>query len=275
MRICLDSNCLRNEMLVVKSVQDVASEDGFVLLPDVLLAEMVKSSDWQSTMKSSLRYLREHADRVIVADAVGPRMCVERDSRKPCTDLFDEELTSRFRRFLDKMDSDENAAIAEIAKGVDAARPDVDARLLTAQALQVNNLGAVSKWKEFLTDAGLKRLRKPDLTAITEILGHEFINDICRLVLISCGFDAENAETLAMGDSVSRRNFLAHEASILRWLAKGGLDMRKDNQIGNDHMDLEVVVAGTYCDENRANDKIVCELDSILRPVVRKVDEGR
>ncbi len=194
----------------------------------------------------------------------------ERDQRKPCIDLYDEELTERFRRFLNKMDTGENAALAEIQRRVAATIPDVNARLLTAQDIHVLNLEAMDEWrKKFLTDACLKRLRKPDLTVISEILKSEFISDYGQHILISRGFDKENAKKLATEDSVSRRSFLAHEASILRWLAMGGLDSRKEDQIGNDHMDLEVTVAGTYCDQNRASDKIVCELDGILRAVLR------
>src|SRR3954465_12766022 len=99
MRICLDSNRLRDRAFVEQAVKDAAAGGGHVLLPDVLLGEMVKSSDWKSTMKSSLRYLREHADKVTVADAIGPRMRQEREQRKPCIDLFDSELTERFRAF--------------------------------------------------------------------------------------------------------------------------------------------------------------------------------
>lgn len=274
MRICLDSNRLRNEQFIKQAVGDATSGGGHVLLPDVLLLEIVKSPDWKSTMTSSLRYLRDHANSVIVAEAIGPLMRQERDNRKPCADIYDAELTQRFRTFLNKMDSDEKAALAEIQKGVDAVRPDVDARLLTAQSLHVSNLNAVAKWKEFLTDAFIKRLRTPDLSAISELLQTEFITDICQRVLVSSGFDEDVATQLATADSVSRRNFLAHEASVLRWLALGGLNTRKAGQISNDHIDLEVLVAGTYCDENRSGDNVVLELDQVLRPVVRPVDSA-
>ena len=41
MRICLDSNCLRNEATMSQAVSDAARGCGYVLLSDVLLGEMV------------------------------------------------------------------------------------------------------------------------------------------------------------------------------------------------------------------------------------------
>lgn len=267
MRICLDSNCLRDKSLIEVAVKDAEAGDGHLFLPDVLLAEMIKSSDWRSTMKSSLAHLREHRDRVLVADAVGPRMRIERDTGQACPDLYDEELTDRFRYFLENLDSSGTAALDKIKPRVESSQPDVESRLQSAITLHVNNLYAINKWKEFLTEDALKRLRRGDDELITAILSSEFVADVCRLTLASADYKEEIAASLAKTDSVSRRNFIAHEAALLRWLSRGGLDGRNKQQVANDYMDLEVAISGTYCTENRTKDTVVQELDAILRPV--------
>lgn len=272
MRICLDSNCLRDRTLIEQAINDAQASEGHVLLPDPLLAEMIKSSDWKSTMRSSLKYLNEHPSCIIVADGLGLRMRQERDTGIPCYDLFDEDLTDRFRQFLAEFAKDDSATLDAIEERVLSSQPDVAERLRSAVSLNVNNLGAINQWKEFLTDEALRRMRRGDLTLISEILSSDFMTDVCRLALGSAGYTEDVAKELTDGDSVSWRNFVAHEALLLRWLAKGGLESRKSGQIGNDYMDLEVAVAGTYCNENRAEDSIVQELDGILRPVFYPTD---
>lgn len=268
MRICLDSNCLRSKDIVEKAVADATAGNGVVVLPDVLLAEMIKSGDWRSTMRSSLLHLRSNSDVVAAADGVGRAMQIERDSGTPRSDLVDTSLTEKLRRFLEQINVNEQAALASIEPAVDFTKPDIDSRLQNAITINAGTFKMVESWDESLPDDTKRRLRRGELDLITQILQNRVTNDLCQRVLESNGFDKTVARRLSESDSVCRRGILAYEASALRWFARGGLQSRKKGQTQNDYMDLDVLITGTYCDENRAQDRIIQELDPILRSVL-------
>ncbi|HNO77113.1 MAG TPA: hypothetical protein PKN33_03550 [Phycisphaerae bacterium] len=267
MRICLDSNCLRDEDLINKAASEASASGGSVVLPDILLGEIVKSLEWRETFKKSLDHLKAISKSVIVFDSVAEKMRQEEKDGVGCEDLYDEALTLSFRKFLKELENDEDAALDSIKNNISEAKSDVQYRLRSAVAVHASTLDTLDVWKKLLPDKIKKDLRKGNDDTITMILNDKALVDICTRTLIANGFGDETAKKLSKSDSVCRRNVLAHYAVTLRWLATGGAESRREGQVQNDYMDLEVVVAGTYCTENRSKDKVVQQLDAILRPL--------
>ena len=274
MRICLDSNCLRNTDLIENALHDI-EEQGFLSFPDVLLVEIIKSSDWPTTLTYSLSLLKNHPDKIEVLDSIGAILNHEQTTGESCANLLNEDLSQRFRLFLCSFQDNPCSSIELISEAVQSTKPDITSRLQTALPQHVSNLDLLNHWRDLLPDDIKKELRTgnedglgdKNISIIAEILTNDVFKDICERALIFAGYPSQNAKALSRVKSISFVNFIAYQAFILRWFALGGLHSRKDQQIENDYIDLEVVVTGLYCHKNISQDQGVQELDKILRPL--------
>ena len=151
--IVVDQNCLRDEALIseIKAKSKILGWQ--ILIPDVSMMEMLKSQEWESTMRHSLRYLASCPDLVSLALGFGEIMRAERDSGEPIDDLVDDLITPNFRQLLIEIDSGiDGKVIAKVRAGI------VDAQdLAKRQFLRHTNNKAMlvslrDAWRKELSD---------------------------------------------------------------------------------------------------------------------------
>ena len=78
--IVLDQNVLRDEARIKKAIHLVpGGVQGGFLLPDVAIMEMLKSKEWEYTLRRSLEFLVSMQNRVFVSWGIGELLRKERE----------------------------------------------------------------------------------------------------------------------------------------------------------------------------------------------------
>ena len=258
--IVVDQNCLRDEALIseIKAKSKILGWQ--ILIPDVSMMEMLKSQEWESTMRHSLRYLASCPDLVSLALGFGEIMRAERDSGEPIDDLVDDLITPNFRQLLIEIDSGiDGKVIAKVRAGI------VDAQdLAKRQFLRHTNNKAMlvslrDAWRKELSDKEIRELRS-DPRKQVDLWASVQMTKTCVIGLENGGYPIKAAQMLSAEPSVSGCWVSCLSALALKWLVLGGIEALPPKKVTNDLVDVDYIVLGTLSCELHSKENRVKEL---------------
>lgn len=264
--VVLDQNVLRKDHRLVDALDDVRHRGELVILPDIALAEMMKSEQWETTTRRSLKLLSQRPSFVAVSRGVGPLMQTERDSGRPCADVIDHAMTKLFRELLDEIAKSNGRRLEQVKCRIDKARAFARAQHFSLDRNKTQVAEFVEDIKSDLSEEELASARAPNETAIRQLLSTDSMTRTCRQSLVTGGYQAECAAALAHQPSISSHEFLGWMSVGLRWL--NGLEMADPRKVTNDLVDKDYVVLATFCRDIVTMETNVQNLFERMRAVI-------
>jgi hypothetical protein len=263
--VCIDQSAFRSDELR----RLVEQTDDRFIVSDAALMEMAKSNtDWETTIRKSLRSLSEVPDRVLFVPGNGTHLRTALQSPKPSPldVLVSEEGTDWLRGLL-----------AEVASGTQGQ----GFRTLTANIKEANR-GAKQQYlndednrstlvalvETFLqgayTDAFRKRLRSNDVGE------EEYVTIVSKMASLVINDESMSWHSGTTWAHFEARTYLARwlwlrVETVTAWVAKGGIESARPDRLTNSEIDNHYVQIGSYCDRLLCEDRRQMEKDLRLR----------
>jgi len=264
--IVVDQNVLRKESLLQPAIEQAKSNNEFIILTDIALAEMMKAEQWEYTTRRSLKILSELPEIVAVAAAIGPLMKLELDHGKACTDIVDGEVSSALRNLLDEFRTSDGPTLAHIKTAIDDARQLAGSQHFDHDRNKQRLAQVVRGCKESLSAEEIKAVRRGDEAKIQQFLAGWSMTRTCRDGLVGAGYPELLANQLATQPSVSGHEFYAMVSLALRWM--DSLDGAEAAKVTNDLADQDYIVTATFCRDIVSEENRVRQMYSRLKSVI-------
>ena len=253
--IVIDQNCCRDTSLVEQLLKRCQRENLTLLLPDTALFEFSKGSNPYLTWRLSLEALSRQPSLVAAGRSMGQLMAEELSTGQPSIDVYDAEVTPRFREVLADLakgdDTKVNAALVEVAKMIGAEKSLREQHNRNKRIVETLR----DEWKRILPEADLKALRSSDSAVQVRILSDLGTAAIVFQALKNDGCSDETAYGLTRNASVYSHQVYCLAALALDWLAQGGLDSIDATAITNDFLDIDYICTSTFCVDLATKDK--------------------
>lgn len=260
--VCIDQTMLRSEDLT-KLIEE--TESRFVF-PDAALMEMCKS-DWQPTMRRSLKALSSVPDRVIYGRDNGACMEQELTSGRPLTvdDLAHPEATEWFRNVLLEVSKGVRGPVLdEFARHVDEANATARRQQLDHESNRDSLLELLPTLQYRYTQDFQKRLRA---NSVDESEYVETVTTAASTVISdeSMGVTAGTIARLMQGRSYVARWLWLRVETVTNWLRVGGSEQVTAAKVTNSDVDRYYLALGSYCDQLLTKDRAMANIDRRLR----------
>jgi len=257
--LVIDQNYLRDSHLE----EFLASNsDLVVVLPDVALMEMCKSSSWKTTMNRSLKVLSGNLHKVYLSIGIGEAFRYEISKRRSIEGrLFDKELTASFRDLLNEVARGEDGEQVEaIAKRIVQVQEELRTNELNADQnkTKLNDLIGLLESEikpESLKDLRANRISHQDkLNTIKKYAPSVFENYFRQV-----GFPSNKVKSFLRQKPMILRYVYSRLWLCLYWIEKGGFKAVRPEKITNDNLDHEYILTATFFDgilsmERRVNE---------------------
>jgi hypothetical protein len=262
----VDQSMMRSPRLM--SIIQTQQNASFVV-PDTSLVEMVKSTQWENTMRGSFAAFSSALSRTFISISVPEAIRIERTSRRSVDRkmLLMEDGTYEMREIIQMLASGA-PGLAEIRRRIDALRSD----LLSEEADPVAEKGSLERIvKALVKECG------PQMVAD---LRSGRMNRTAQLGLIR----VQAAKLLRKNEPLSQleaRALIRSRALLLRfyylklryanwWVTRGGLETAKPTTVLNHRLDQEYILIGSFFDETLTKDQDQAEAASDLRRLIDK-----
>jgi hypothetical protein len=243
----LDVNYLRkpelNHLLISKD------EDFFVITENVIV-ETMKSKDWDYIYKKNFAIICQYSEKIYVTSPIGNILEYERQNKKACTDIFNENSTKGIRNILVEMKNGNfNYIDNVIRENILSAQRYVHSELLDYTKIKNAWLIIHSDFMESSGAALREQLRKRklsnnqlyDLTiqAVDEIFCNEkkFFGD---------SFSKEEIDNFKEKNSLFYKLFATWVFNSFLWQMKKGLENMNARKITNEQYDIDNILIALY-----------------------------
>lgn len=217
-----------------------------IIIPEVAYYEMCKISNWESTIKASLRILSKHPHKVFTTYSNEEIDIIENTSFKPIKNIISKEHTKFTRQLLLEINKISPETLVahmrtvltdDVLKKTSSFNTASKASLLKLINELKNQIGA----DYFL---GLRNKKISDIDFLTTLRTQ--LPKSVRSHYLKMGVSKEKA------DSIMRRNPLFIRRAFLYviiasdWIVKNGFNNVAEEKIANQFADNEYIISATY-----------------------------
>lgn len=243
----LDVNFLRKPEL--NQLLKNAEEDFFVITENVIV-ETMKSKDWDYIYKKNFAIICQYPEKICVTSPIGNILEYERQNKKACIDIFNEESTKAIRIILNEMNNDNFKNIdTMIGENISITQQYVHSELLDYTKIKE---GWLIVHKDFMESSGAtlrEQLRKKRLSTnqlynltiqkVDEIFCNEkkFFGD---------SFSNEEINSFKEQNSLFYKLFASWVYNSFWWQMKKGLENMDEKKITNEQFDIDNILIALY-----------------------------
>ncbi len=253
--IVLDQNRMRCADTILSAINRCRQENLHLLVPDVAGFEFSKGSDPHLNWNRSLRLIAPYAELVVAGRKISDVWNEEISQGVPSINVVDHGATTHFRTLLRMIEDDDATGLCQIIDG--PGWHSMQATLDTwshPEQFKAMVHAVRDGIQRTLADVTIRNLRQDPEGAIALWLestdGITFVFQCIQ----SRGADAEAALQLANRPSVVGAFSSGLAALALYWIAFGGLESAKPEDITNDIVDLEYGTLGALSDSLLTSD---------------------
>ena len=243
----LDVNYLRkpelNQLLMSKD------EDFFVITENVIV-ETMKSKDWDYIYKKNFAIISQYPEKIYVTSPIGNILEYERQNKKPCANIFNEDSTKGIRNILNEMKNKNFNNIDNIIReNILSAQQYVHSELLDHTKIKDAWFTIHSDFMESSGTTLREQLRKKRLSnnqlyyltiqAVDEIFCNEkkFFGD---------SFSKEEIDNFKEQNSLFYKLFATLVYNSFWWQMKKGLENMNEKKITNEQYDIDNILIALY-----------------------------
>lgn len=191
--IVVDQNVLRKRDWLDPVIIEAQRTGARIIIPDIALAEMMKSSKWEQTTNSSLAILAEHADLVVVGHCLGELLKKEKETGVPHTDVINHETTPRIQELIREARNSSGPVINSIRNCIGQAQDMAWRQYFNHSRNREMLQNMVTALKNFMTNDEIKSIRRADDEFIIGFLSSPQMTAICKKMLVGAGFEEDSA----------------------------------------------------------------------------------
>ncbi len=263
----LDQRALRNRELLDDTVQRARAHGGYLLVPDVALLELGKSTTWEKPTRAALANLARHpAEVYCVTKSIGELLREEREQKRPAYVLTSHDATMGFRALVEEVRAHtDEPSWREL-------RETLSPGALTAMQRAAAHFGRGfadywSVWNSVPRADTRKRLLTRPADTFPEVLfGTEF--ETIRIgVLKNIGFD-DPASDVRKTASVTGLVELCTAAWTLDWIAQGGYESAGRETLSHDGNDIVYVTYALLGNGFASYDTKACRMYGVLKSLL-------
>lgn len=240
-----------------------------IVVPDLAMFEMTKSSERALTVRSSLATLAKYADRVFVSRTIGECLKYELEHAQPVTGhMLFREATHFLRRVLSAVVTGrENPEFERVIHDPENCLLDLNQDYLDHDSNKQRSLELVDATKSEMTAEFAKRIRGRRVAREEKIAFiREKAPSLLIYVLEDNGFTREKACHLVRKESMLLRYFYVKLWACLDWAEHGRLDNLGAVKVSNDLLDQQYVLSATFFDgvlscDARVNDAYLATMN--------------
>lgn len=277
-----DANILRNAAAVRAQCARHQTRGEKIVITDAIWNELVVNDRWESTLRSSFRYLATDVDAIVASWSVRAMIAGERASGDRAIDVVHYPMTAFLRQLI--MDFARNtAAEPTIERLSDAIRTHGYSDKQSLGLLRKNATeGLVELALGSIDQSELRRVKtsvqRGDRGALIDLVASAFEPHKLSGALTRQGVNRDIAERLTKAPSVTAVHnlFLTHMG--LEWTVTPGVKTANLARIHNDYVDVEYAVVAWACggdyitEDHRARrrfEEVVDLVDRIWPPAAR------
>lgn len=231
-----------------------------LVLPDLAMFEMAKSSNRELTLKLSLDIIAQEPHRVFVSRALSDCLSYEL-SRKVAVvgHLLDRESTIFLRRLLSAVATGiRNAEYDQVIDDPQNYLSDMKRDYLDDSLNKTRSVQLVDVTKRVMTPEFANRLRGSLVGTPEKIhFVHEKAQSLLLEVLKENGFSHEKVIYLRRQKPMILRYFYVKLWACLSWEEQGRIENINAGKVTNDLIDHEYVLAATFFNGVLSNDRAV------------------
>ena len=248
----VDQNAMRKDRNILPPT--ISNEpDAQFIVPDVALVEMVKTEEWEGTMRPSFALLAPEAHRTFFSLSVGEAIQNEIRNCKASdrVALLPQDLQKFFRSFLIELASGSDGdAMSKVHGGIGQTRLELLKHELNADAAKTRVEKMVEAWVKGLDPDIVKRLKNGTYDdahrlALIKLNGDEFFLKIA----LDLGMTEPAAKVFRSGKPMLLRYLYLMALNALRWVIKDGLSSAKPKIVHNHIMDMQYVLIASFFDD--------------------------
>ena len=210
----------------------------------------MKSKDWDYIYKKNFAIICQYPEKIYVTSPIGNILEYERQNKKACTNIFNEDSTKGIRIILNEIKNNNFNNIDNIIReNISFAQQYVHSELLDPTKIKDAWLTIHSDFMESSGTTLRERLRKKrlstnelyDLTiqAVDEIFCNEkkFFGDC---------FNKEEIDTFKEQNSLFYKLFATLVYNSFCWQMKKGLENMNERKVTNEQFDIDNILIALY-----------------------------
>jgi len=254
------------------------STDDHFVVTDAALMEMCKSNtEWEQTLRRSLKHLSSVPSRAHVVLSNGECMTAELSNGMPLTleAMMSDEKTTWLRNLLVEVAEDRTGPAFELMNAnILEANQSAQQQHLNHEANRETLVGLIETFRHTYSAEFLQRLRangvsEEELVAIVSHAVTEVVNDA------SMSWPNGTTAALVEARSYTMRWLWLRVEAVTTWLAKGGIENARPDRLTNHEIDNHYVAVASYCDQLLTEDRRAIEKDQRLRTALKLEDPWR
>jgi hypothetical protein len=261
----LDQGMMRSPQLIALIQCDAGAR---FVIPDMSLVEMLKSAEWETTMRRSLASFVPALSRIYSSVCVGEAIRIERTSRRPVTrDMLLMEDGTRWLRVIVKALSGTSGK-SDITSWIEDLRPSLVREELDA-AMEKQTIQRIVN--ALMRDGGARMvadLRNGRMDHAAQL--GAILNEAPRLLKKFEPVSPFEARGLIASQSLLLRYYYVKLHHALWWVRRSGLQTADPKTVLNHRLDQEYILIGSFFDATLSKDRTMKELDSDLRALLNR-----
>jgi hypothetical protein len=265
----LDVNYLRKPEL--NQLLNSSTEDFFVITENVIV-ETMKSKDWDYIYKKNFAIICQYPEKIYVTSPIGNILEYERQNKKACTNIFNEDSTKGIRIILNEMKNNNFNYIDKfMLENISSAQQYVHSELLDYAKIKNAWITIHSDFMESSGTTLREQLRKKrlstnqlyDLTiqAVDEI----FCND---KKFFGDSFSKEEINKFKEQNSLFYKLFATLVYNSFWWQMKKGVENINERKITNEQFDIDNILIALYGKGIYSVESYVNELYSHIKNIL-------
>jgi hypothetical protein len=261
----IDQNFFRKDELRVR-LENAGNDELFVVTDEALI-EMLKSPQWQSTAKHSLKFLAEHPAKVVKTSSLDKLLNKELKSKTPIATVLCSEGEKSFRELIVELGKGVSGPAVEYAK---KNLPPAVSNLSQNQLNHVENqkalLSVTKAIRPLVKSKAFKSLADHEKESVRNGVAKVLAAEAVIPILQEHGFsEVESDAFLSSLPCILRLNIGLY-LKAFKWAENGGLESLPIEKFTNEIMDMRYAVISTYCDAILTEEKSVSDLrEAVLK----------
>lgn len=244
--LVIDQNQLRKAEKVRAAVSRCRTEGLQILLPDGAGFELSKGSQVFDTWRNSCEFIRQDSDVIVVSRKMTTMIQVECLTGKPIDTPVDDHASGIFRNLLGQLADGDETTLRQLVDGpIQDKMPNSLCAWADSESHRQLIISMRDALRSSLSEGDVKRLRRSPDEELGNWLSSTNGTAFVYQGIHSHGASQESTLRLAALSSVTASYIAALAAIALYWLAAGGLETAKPEQVTNDLHDVEYAVLGS------------------------------
>jgi hypothetical protein len=256
----VDQSAMRRPLLAERIQSERAAE---FVIPDIVFVEVMKSSNWEATLRSSFVAFAPAVDRTFVSLGVSEIIRRETAGERIGRDVLLPDAFRDFIRMLIRPLNVPSGVTPHLRSRIEAIRPAVLAEA-AAEKEKKRLVGLVTAMKAEADPQTVRAIKDNRMSAEARLRFIKASGDQIYLDHVASTAGHIAREALKAKPMALRRTYLLFRLT-LRWLVHAGLDNADPAVILNHWADQDYALLGSYFDGVLTNDRQLSEAASELR----------